>query len=348
LLSFHNPVSLAKAINLGVESSEGGYCLLLNPDVELAPDAIEQMQVIAQEDPSCAAVAAKLRFLWAPAFLNGVGNSVGAISWGQDNGLGHLDLGQFDKWGEVPSSCFAATLISKAAWMEIGPTDENFPLYYEDSEWSYRARILGYSIRLAPKAVIYHAFSGRRPGGQEEGLSPKKLHQVVYGRLRFITKILGLRYFLRFVTSYILEDLFRITWAVLRGRFQIVDAIFLGWRDYLENFFEMLQDRNLVQAKRKVGDAEIVRLQNKVPLPLIWHGLPELTSDAVRNVYIPLISSGKVKRLPEIADEDIQQYIISTQNRSDRIFSRSRRILEDEGLQGLINRYLRHLQWVLR
>lgn len=348
LLSVQKTVSLAKAINLGVDSAKGDYCLLLNPDVELSPDAIEQMLVVAQGDGSCAAVAAKLRFIWAQAFLNGVGNSVGAISWGQDNGLGHLDLGQFDKWQEVPSACFAATLISKKAWKEIGPSDENFPLYYEDSEWSYRARILGYSIRLAPKAVVYHAFGGRIPAGQEEGLSPKKLHQVVYGRLRFITKILGRRQLPRYFISYIIEDLLRIMWAVLRGRFRIAEAIIQGWRDYLDKFSEMRQERYLIQSQRVLRDGEVAKLQNQVPMPLIWHGLPELTMDAVRTSYIPLVRSGRVNWLPEISDEAINQYIPSSPSGLLGIVKRGQRILETEGVQCLINRYLRHLQWVLR
>ncbi len=93
----------------------GSTILLLNPDVQVEPDAVAHLVHKAASNPRCAAVAAKLRMLWTPAFLNGLGNQVGAISWGTDIGLGHLDLGQFAGWDEIPSACFAAALIPSRA-----------------------------------------------------------------------------------------------------------------------------------------------------------------------------------------------------------------------------------------
>jgi GT2 family glycosyltransferase len=194
-------VSLAAAINQGISQVEGEYFLILNPDLSLEPDAVAQMMAVMQADPNCAAVAAKLRFWWARAFLNGLGNRVGAFSFGTDNALGHLDLGQFDHWEELPSACFAAALLSRSAWQVVGQVDEGFPMFYEDADWSYRARSLGFTIRAAPLAVIYHALGARVPSGGGEQLSPQKIRNVVYGRLRFITKIVSDHYFNFFICS---------------------------------------------------------------------------------------------------------------------------------------------------
>ena len=141
-------LSLAAAINTGMNRAEGEYCVLLNPDVTLERDAFQYLVEAVKADPECAAVAAKLKFLYTPAFLNSLGNFVGAISWGVDNAIGHLDLGQYDSWSEVASACFAATLIPTKAWKEVGSLDEKFPLYYEDSEWCYRARLFGYRVKV--------------------------------------------------------------------------------------------------------------------------------------------------------------------------------------------------------
>ena len=207
LIRLEQSVSLAQAINTGLRSASGDYYLLLNPDVQLATDAIAQMLPVAKKYPHCAAIAAKLGLLWAPHFLNGLGNLVGPISWGTDIGLGHLDLGQFDSWQELPSACFAATLIPAKAIADVGYLDEQFPLYYEDSEWCYRARLFGYTVEAAPAARIYHAFSGRLPNQKNESLSPFKLRRVVFGRLNFITKLNGPGYLLRFMFNYCLEDI---------------------------------------------------------------------------------------------------------------------------------------------
>jgi GT2 family glycosyltransferase len=121
--------SLAAAINRGVDSAHGDYFLILNPDVRLEPNSVAELVAVASRDASCAVVATKLKFWWAPAFLNGLGNHVPAFRWGTDIGLGHLDLGQFDAWEKVPSACFAAALIRKSAYEVVGALDEGFPLY---------------------------------------------------------------------------------------------------------------------------------------------------------------------------------------------------------------------------
>jgi GT2 family glycosyltransferase len=304
LISLDQAQSLARALNLGIEAARGEFYLILNPDVELEPDALSYMLDIAQADDSCAAVAPKLRFSWAPAFLNGLGNFVGAISWGTDCGLGHLDLGQFDEWREVPSACFAAALIPSEAYHKVGLIDEAFPLYYEDSEWCYRARLLGYTILAAPRAIAYHAYGEPLPGGYRAEIMPTKLHQVSYGRLRFATKILGRKYLLRFLLEYLTEDLVRVVLFTLQGKWGHIHAILCAWNDFIRSLPVLIQIRTDVQAHRKRTDDDLLKLQRKTPMPLIWRGVPCLTWNIINNLYLPSIISGSKQEIPEFFKAD--------------------------------------------
>jgi len=56
------------AINQGVAAAIGAHFLILNPDIRLEPDAVSHMVAVAQSNPLTAAVAAKLKFWWAPGF----------------------------------------------------------------------------------------------------------------------------------------------------------------------------------------------------------------------------------------------------------------------------------------
>ena len=293
-----SPQGFSYAINRGVDIAQGDFYLLLNPDVCLQPDAIAQMVIVAQSDPACAAVAAKLKLWWATAFVNGLGNRVGAFSWGTDNGLGHLDLGQFDHWHELPSACYAAALIPKTAWGSVGQADEGFPMYYEDAEWSYRARLLGFKVLAAPKAVVKHAFGGRIPTGVETGLSPQKLGDVVYGRLRFAFKILD-GYLTRFLVNYLFEDITHLLHATFRLDRSTIGAYFRGWSRIFEDIPEIWRERKSLQARRTVSDQDLFALQQDFPGTLTWHGLPELTWDLVQQHYLPLIQSKSIKPLHE-------------------------------------------------
>jgi hypothetical protein len=300
---------------------------------------------VVQADPTCAAVAAMLKFLWAPAFLNGLGNYVGAFSWGTDLGLGHLDLGQFDRLQEVPSACFAAALLPRTAWNAVGALDEGFPLYYEDSDWSYRARLLGFSIWAAPHAVVYHAFSGRVPSGEPDSPSPQKLHNVIYGRLRFATKILEKPGLLRFLRNYLLEDSLNFSLALLRGRWRTMRAYWDAWRAYLQFIPEIRQERSALQSRRVYSDQALFRLQKKIPRPLIRNGLPQLTWDSVHFCYYPLIISGKTHRFLEFAGFTTITTTGSPQVSHPSMLRRAFSIWRAEGMAGLMHHIWRYTQW---
>ncbi len=305
-LQIDQPSPLAHGLNAGAAlASPGSFLLLLNPDLSLAPDAVAELVRVAQSDPLCAAVAAKLRLSWAPAFLNGIGNQVRSFSFGTDNAIGHLDLGQFDHWRELPSACFAAALLAPAAWQAVGPVDEAFAMYYEDVEWCYRARLLGYKVLAAPKAVVDHAFGGvigpageKIPAGASEGLTPRKLSHAVYGRQSFIAKLLKPRY-LGFLRSYLRED-----WTAYRnyrrlGIHDMARAYRSGWSSFLKSLPALLRQRAALQKRRQLKDEALFALQAHLPAPLVWNNLPELTWELVTNLYTPLMSGERTRLMPE-------------------------------------------------
>ena len=380
LLRLDQTTTLARAINTGIGAASGGYYLLLNPDVRVDPEAIDQMVKTARANSNCAAVSAKLRLMWTPAFLNGVGNLVGALSWGVDLGLGQLDLGQFDHWDQIPSACFAAALIPAQMIPSVGLLDGDFAMYYEDSEWCYRARLFGYTVHLAPEAVVYHAFSAQNPvkvSTQNEasqkpeasGIKPLKLQRVTSGRLRFITRINGAGYFWRFLCNYLIEDLIRIlsylifTRAEIGARVEMASAFPRGWKDFFVSLPAILIERKSIQARRKINDQTLYRLQNEAAAPLIESGMPVFNWDAICSHYLPLIAAGKTRRLPEFSDENMagngsdpagqlgglrnQFRQTSAANISERtgLVSRLIQIYQTEGLGALLRRLGRQIQW---
>lgn len=334
----------SQALNQGMALATAAYCLLLNPDVVMDRQALAWMLSAAADDPGCAAVGAKLRFLWAPAFLNGLGNEVGAWSWGTDCALGWLDLGQFDGWQELPSACFAAALVRRDAYAAVGPFDEGFPMYYEDTEWCYRARLFGYTIRPAPHAVVYHAFSSRVPAGRPVDLPALKLSRVVYGRLRWITRLLGCRAWLRFALNYLLEDLARMAMALLTARVRLWRAYGQAWGDFRRSLPGLRQERRRIQSRRRVADRTLFRLQRAVPQPLIWRGMPWLTWDIIQAHYAPWLAVGPFKDFPEWQGDTPAPPPPAT---APPLLPRLRTILRSEGLSALVYHLGRWLLWKL-
>jgi GT2 family glycosyltransferase len=342
LLRLSQTLPLARAINFGIDAASGRYYLLLNPDVELKLDAVAQLVEIARQNPSCAAVASKLRLLWTPAFLNGMGNLVGAISWGTDIGLGALDLGQFDAWDKSPSACFAGALISAKAMRSVGPLDEGFPMYYEDSEWCYRARLFGYTVHSAPQAVIYHAYSSRVPDQDSAAISSIKLRRVTHGRLRFITRINGAGYFWSFFLNYLLEDLIRFLGLLLRFHWDRAGAVPGGWLDFLRSLPGLLVQRKQIQSRRSISDQSLYHLQRSTPPPRMHGSVPQLNWDAVCSDYLPSILTGQTRSLPEFETQGDRSLSVVPHRWS---WERVQRIMRIEGLGVLVFRLAKEIQW---
>lgn len=291
--------TFAQAVNTGVAASTGTFVAILNPDIELERDAIAECVRVAEADPEAAAVAAKLMFWWAPAFLNGIGNRVDERSWGTDNFIGHLDLGQFDGLTEVPSVCFAATLVRRTAWDAVGPADEAFPLYYEDAEWSYRARLLGFRTVAAPRAVVRHVFGYKVRGGEESDLTPRKLAMAAYGRLRFTMKLFTGPTRRRFVRNYLAEDRANAAAFAKAGNWAGVRAYAAAWRRIAGQLRSIRQENRRLQGLARLNTEELLSGQAQMDAGLLWSGVPDLSREVIETHYLPLLSSGRGRQVPE-------------------------------------------------
>lgn len=110
-------------------------------------------------------------------FQDGYGRDIGAEIKYQTQNYEN-DIGQYDTTKEVYSTCGAAVLYNKKLLDKIGYLDESFFMYYEDTEISERARILGYKNIYCHKAIArhLHALSSKE-------WSPFFLFNVEKGRL---------------------------------------------------------------------------------------------------------------------------------------------------------------------
>lgn len=91
--------------------------------------------------------------------VNNVGSVVLTAGYGADRGYQDVDAGQYDEPAEVFALCGCAVAIRTEAGRELDWFDDDFFLYYEDTDLSWRLRAAGWSIRYEPKAVVRHVHS---------------------------------------------------------------------------------------------------------------------------------------------------------------------------------------------
>lgn len=307
------PISFASANNLAIQRAQGEYLLLLNQDIRLDPSSVAELVQTAKAYPDCGAVAAKLRFWWAPHFLNGLGNVVRDHSWGMDLGFGSLDLGQFDRLERLPSACFAAALIPRATWEQVGPIDPGFPMYYEDSEWCYRARALGFQVYAASAAQVYHAFGGRVPSGETGGLTARKQANACYGRLRFTLKLLNPPTRSHYLGNYLLEDLRNFLARVARLQARQALAYPRAYLKLLMDLREIYREHKALNSRVRSA-VDITTLQFEPPSPLERNGLPLLTRSVIEDTYLPLFLMKGTRPMPEFSTETRRTNLLLVSN----------------------------------
>ena len=91
--------------------------------------------------------------------VNNVGSVVLTAGYGADRGYQDVDRGQYETPVEVFALCGCAVALRTSAGGALGWFDDDFFLYYEDTDLSWRLRAAGWSIRYEPTAVVRHVHS---------------------------------------------------------------------------------------------------------------------------------------------------------------------------------------------
>lgn len=191
LLISETNLGFAAGNNFAFPKAQGDYILLLNPDTKVIPGAITLLWQVLCAYPSAGIAGAQL--------LNADGSlqaSTGIYPCLQSEipGLNRLlkpiretssteIANQTVVINAVDWVSGACLMIRRSAMEMIGPLDENFWLYTEETDWCFRARARGWKILSVPEAQIYHL--ARAASRQRLTISTLNFYQ---SRIRFIHK----------------------------------------------------------------------------------------------------------------------------------------------------------------
>jgi GT2 family glycosyltransferase len=211
---------LAFGWNAGIARPSGRYVLLLNSDAWLDEGSLDALVAFADANPSAAVVGPRLRYpdgrlqrsvrgfptLWRLAteffFLRKLAPRSRVLNAFYGDGFDHetvLDA-------EVLMG--AVWLVRRDAVMEVGPADEAFFLFSEETDWAYRFRAAGWRLLFFPGAGGTHVYAASHKG--------LLFVENLKGQLRFLRKHRGEAYAERARRLLLLA--LRLRSALYRGR----------------------------------------------------------------------------------------------------------------------------------
>ena len=153
----------AGGCNLALREVSTPYAVLLNNDARPEPDWLDAL--LAAFEPAVAAdvAAVTARVLLAggatPGRINNAGNVVRSDGYAYDRGLGASNGPPYDVPADVFGFCGASAALRMTALRQVGLFADDFFLYYEDTDLSWRLRLAGWRVRYEPAAVVRHLHS---------------------------------------------------------------------------------------------------------------------------------------------------------------------------------------------
>jgi GT2 family glycosyltransferase len=191
LIANRDNVGFARGCNQAIATTTGEYVLLLNPDAEVQPEAIDELVRFMDGTPAVGAAGARL--------LNSDGSlqewcfpepTLARELWR----MFHLDrvrqyaLYDMRHWSNttprevdtVPGACF---LVRRSAVADVGLLDERYFIYSEEVDLCRRLRQRGWKIFWVPRAVVVH-----HAGQSTRQVAPAMFVRLYQGKILYFRK----------------------------------------------------------------------------------------------------------------------------------------------------------------
>lgn len=211
----------AGGVNAGLKAADWeqfDYIWLLNNDTVCDPDALERLVIKAESNVRLAAVGCEMR--------EPVNNheQTRIVSAGQRLRPPFYIPADACRSDGVDYLCGACLLIRREALKEVGLLDDGFFFFFEDADWCFRARQMGWRLDVAESVPVFHA-----GGGTISRQSERRARFYRAGHVRFLRKHTKVPFFPAVITL-----IYRISSDLLKGHFSAaygsVSGFWSGWR----------------------------------------------------------------------------------------------------------------------
>ncbi len=244
-------LGFAKACNEGIKASEADYVILLNNDIEVAPDWLQELYEGMERHPECGMGTSKMMFLDQRDVFYNTGDLFHAWSSGGGRGQGEKDVGQYDREEYVFGACAGAGIYRRELFEKIGIFDEDFFIFAEDVDLNMRGQLVGMKAIYLPRAKVYHI------GTATVGLySDRYVYLCKRNDVFVLVRNYSLSLYFRYFFLILGKQLTDIAYFTSRGQgIVLLKSKFAAMKMLLP----MLARRFKIQRSRTVGDDELRR-----------------------------------------------------------------------------------------
>jgi GT2 family glycosyltransferase len=191
--------------NIGVRHANGTYVVILNPDVYVEKNWLSNLIRPIQQEGRNITTSKILLYDGSEVNTFGTINHFTGLTFTRELGSDPAHITELERASGVSGACFA---IRKEDYELLGGFDENFFVYNEDSDFSWRANLMNFRILSIPDSVVYHDYT--------LSVSPEKIFHLEKGRYMILRKYLSLKDLLLLSPSLLSAEVLTFGYAILR------------------------------------------------------------------------------------------------------------------------------------
>ena len=160
IISLPSNKGFAAAVNQGIGQGKGSFVTVLNNDTVVNPNWLEVLCGFLEENPRIGFCASKITKHDNPDVIDSVGHGIMRSGYAFNVGDAVKDSGQYDNLREVFGAPATAAVYRRSMLDDIGLFDEDFYMYLEDVDLSFRAQLRGHKCMYVPQATVRHRGAG--------------------------------------------------------------------------------------------------------------------------------------------------------------------------------------------
>ena len=239
-------LGFGSAVNRGLGLAKGDYLLFLNSDLKLHSKCVEELANVLERDPNAGGTIPKILHIDQQNTINSLGVLINYTGIAYPNLLGQKDSGHQEPF---ESACGGIFMLRREVYETVGGFDEDLFLYHEDHDLSWRVRLAGWQLKVAPQAIMYHHYKFNK--------GALKYYSSEKNRLHILLKNMEVKTLVLIFPALITIEFSQWFHAVLHRWFLFKMKSYI---EIIKIFPRILTKRKKIKLLRKVSDKEITRI----------------------------------------------------------------------------------------
>jgi GT2 family glycosyltransferase len=157
LISNVKNLGFATACNQGAGIARGETLVFLNQDTQVQKGWLDGLLAPLEQDMTIGLVTSKLLLMSDPEKIHMCGQDIHFTGLAFGRGFLSPSVGYIlpNKVSAISGASFA---IRRTLWEQLEGFDSQMYMYYEDTDLSWRAKLVGYSSQYSPDSVVNHDY----------------------------------------------------------------------------------------------------------------------------------------------------------------------------------------------